>query len=247
MTAILDRRDSSDTPAGTGPADVAASPVGRLKAAALFTAVSDALNFVAAEPSVVAVLAGVRLEAFDGQLVAVATDRFVLGVSRVHYSGAAFSVTVSTQDARALARMAKTLKRDGWREATVEVDATAVSFRFSTGESMTVPGMDGDYPDWRHLIPPTDQRMGAVIGVAYDPVFLAKFAKVRTDERLRNMVVFPAMTDARLNATVVQVGEDFIGAVRPAHKDEQRYERPGWLASPAVVAARSATQAASDD
>jgi hypothetical protein len=64
----------------------------------------------------------VRLEAVDGQLVAAAADRFVLGVSRADYSGEAFTVVIAASDAKALVKMAKTLKRDeASREVTVEV------------------------------------------------------------------------------------------------------------------------------
>ncbi|WP_244918342.1 hypothetical protein [Mycobacterium xenopi] len=96
-------------PAGDG----AWSSPNVLKANVLYTAVSDALNFAAAATEMVTAIAAVRIEASETQLVAVATNRFVLGVSRVDYQGAPFAVTIAVDDAKTLARMAKTAKRDG--------------------------------------------------------------------------------------------------------------------------------------
>ncbi|MCK5754691.1 MAG: hypothetical protein KAH46_18515, partial [Mycobacterium sp.] len=101
---------------------MAAPVTNTLTAAALFTAVSDALLFAAPTSAKQPVLEAVRLEFGAGQLVAVATDRFVLGASRVEYRGAAFTMMLAGSDAKALAKMAKTGKREeSTREVVVEV------------------------------------------------------------------------------------------------------------------------------
>jgi hypothetical protein len=191
-----------------------------LKAKALHTAVLDALNFAAPASVKQPSLEAVRLEAVDGQLVAVATDRFVLGASRVDYTGAAFTVMVAASDATTLVKMAKTsLKRDeASREVTVKVaDGGGQStFRFSTGESLPVRGLDVEFPEWRQLVPSNAARMGRIIGMGYKPALFAKFAKVRPDESRAHMVVFPSVTSqGRPGPTVVQVGEDFVGMLMP--------------------------------
>ena len=53
-------------------------------------------------------LQNVRIEATETQLVAVATDRFLLGASRADYAGEAFTVSIEGQQVDALLRMAKT-------------------------------------------------------------------------------------------------------------------------------------------
>lgn len=228
MTAVLEQPVEGESLGGS------ASAPNTLKAKALYTAVSDALNFAAPASAMVPCLEAVRLEAVDGQLVAAATDRFVLGVSCVDYAGDAFTVMIAATDAKALVKMAKTLKRDeGSREVTVEVVGAGaqVTFRFSTGEALTVRGLDVEFPRWRQLVPSDDARMGGIVGMGYSPALVSKFTKVRPDEGER-MVVFPSLTsDGRPGPTVVRIGERFVGLLMPlrAPGGEERYVRPGWL------------------
>jgi hypothetical protein len=84
-------------------------------AKALHMVVADALNFAAPASLNIPAIATVRIEATDGRFVSIATDRYVLGVSRVDYTGEAFSLTVDVDDAKNLARIAKTVKRAGRR------------------------------------------------------------------------------------------------------------------------------------
>lgn len=86
MTAVL---DSSVCVEGEG---AAVPEVNTLKAKALHTALSDAILFTTAKALGLPMLEAIRLEFGGGQLIAVATDRFTLGASRVEYSGAAFDM-----------------------------------------------------------------------------------------------------------------------------------------------------------
>ncbi|WP_293003773.1 hypothetical protein [Mycobacterium sp.] len=244
MTAVL------ETSASVGPdGDVVASApvVNTMGAAALFTALSDALLFTAPASAQLPMLDAVRLEFGGGQLVAAATDRFVLGVSRVDYTGRPLTVLVSGGEAKALAKMAKTVKRDEKsREVTIEDGAVdeprkfAVTFRFSTGEAMTVRGMDVEFPTWRRLLPADASRMGGLIGMGYNPAHLARFAKARSAEQGAGaqMVVFPTSGErGKPGPTVIRIGENFIGLLMPIRPtgDKWEYGRPGWL-DPAAVA-----------
>lgn len=243
MTVVLDRPQVSE---GLDRGDESASVTGVLKAKALHTAVADALLFAAPPSMMLPQLEAVRLEFTDGQLVAAATDRFALGVSRVDYHGPAATLCVAGSDAKALVKMARTLKRDEKsREVTVErLDGGAqVMFRFSTGESMTVRGLDVEFPKWRHLIAVDDSRMGEVVGMGYSPTLVARFGKVRPDEHGpgARMVMFPTVQQSgRPGPTVVRVGEDFIGLLMPIRPEGGHlwgYQRPGWLDGPASAGA----------
>ncbi|BCI84708.1 hypothetical protein MTY66_63330 (plasmid) [Mycolicibacterium sp. TY66] len=243
MTSVLDKPVVVDAE----PQDDAAPAVNLMKAKALFTVLSDALLFTSKVVGL-PMLETVRLEFGDGWLVAAATDRFALGVSRVAYTGEAFDMVLDGADAKTLVKMAKTAKRDeGWREVTIEVaDANglpSVTFRFSSGESLTVRGSDLSFPRWRELIPADDSRMGEVVGVGYDPSRLAQFAKVRPDEaggRGGRMAVFPTLsTSGRPGPTAIRIGEDFVGVLMPVSPpagEKWAYERPGWLTKTASVA-----------
>lgn len=242
MTAVL------ETPIAaveeTSIEGVVAPVVNMLKAKALYTAVSDALLFAAPTSAKLPFLEAVRLEFGAGQLVAVATDRFVLGASRVEYSGEAFTMMVAGSDAKALVKMAKTGKRDeGAREVTIEVvDAGAqVTFRFSTGEAITVRGLDVQFPKWRHLLPSDDSRMGGIVGMGYTGPYLGRFTRARADEQASgaHMVVFPSVTSGgKPGPTAISIGEDFFGLLMPVRPpgDEWAFQRPGWLDAAASAA-----------
>ena len=145
--------------------------------------------------------------------------------------------------------MAKTAKRDeGWREVTVEVADVEfrprVTFRFNSGESVTVRGSDLDFPKWRLLIPADSSRMGTTVGVAYDPSRLVPFTKVRPNEggARRRVAMYPTVSsNGRPGPTAVRIGDNFTGVVFPERPDDDgpswSYARPDWLAAPASVAA----------
>jgi len=196
----------------------------------LHAAIADALNFAAPVSARIPAIAVVHVEATAERLVAVATDRFVLGATRVDYTGVPFTLTIGSEEAKTLARMAKTPKRDErFRAVDVTVGERQVSFAFSTGEAMTVRDTDTDFPKWRHLLPSSDERMGAIIGMGYRPSNLAKFAKVANVGGER-MAVFPTVTERGPGCTVVTIGENFVGLVMPvrASGDVERYSMPQW-------------------
>ncbi|WND60089.1 hypothetical protein QQA43_31060 (plasmid) [Mycolicibacterium vanbaalenii] len=234
MTAVVLDRPVVDE---ASVEEMAAPVTNTLTAAALFTAVSDALLFAAPTSAKQPVLEAVRLEFGAGQLVAVATDRFVLGASRVEYRGAAFTMMLAGSDAKALAKMAKTGKREeSTREVVVEVaeaDA-AVTFRFSTGEVMTVRGLDVVFPKWRHLLPSDASRMGGIVGMGYTGAYLGRFTRARAEEQSSGaqMVVFPSVTSSgKPGPTAVRIGENFFGLLMPVRPpgDEWAFSRPSWL------------------
>lgn len=224
-----------------------------MMAAALFTVLSDALLFTSSPAARLPMLEAVRLEFGAGQLVAAATDRFVLGVSRVAYSGRPFTMLVSGGEAKALAKMARTAKRDEdsrevrIEDAVCEPSKFAVTFRFSTGEAMTVRGIDVEFPAWRHLLPSDAARMGGLVGMGYHPARFARFTKARLAEQDAGaqMVVFPTTGDqGKPGPTVITIGENFIGLLMPIRPpgDTWEYGRPGWL--DAAVGDRAADAAA---
>lgn len=231
MTAVLETRDGVIDGAAEG-----ASTSNTMKAKALHTALTDALLFAAPASMRLPFLEAVRLEFGDGQLVAAATDRMAVGVSRVEYVGDSFAVVVSAREAKALAKMAKTATRRGQASRWVEIVAEGrdVAFRFSTGESLTVRALDAELPDWRKLIPRDAHLMGGIAGMGYHPSLVAKFAKVRPDEQGpgTSMVLFASVTSSgKPGPTVVRVGENFVGVLMPQRPpgDTWEYRRPDWL------------------
>lgn len=231
MTALMENRpvdSTAEAPEGSAPASL-----NRMLAADLHHAISDSLNFAAPVSDNVPPVAVVHLEVTAEQLIAVATNRFVLGVTTVEYSGHAFNLTIGIEDAKVLARMAKTAKRDErLREVVIEIAERQATFRFTTGEAMTLRDTDTDFPKWRQLIPADDRHMGLAKGYGYDPNQLIRFGKVHRKGNGR-MVMYGTLKEDRPGLTVVHIGEHFVGAIMPArhpNDSEETYSVPPWLA-----------------
>lgn len=207
-----------------------------LKAHALHTVMSDAIVFAGTDATIPA-LNGIRIETVargdSVDLIAVATDRFTLGVSRADASGdilPGFNLTAS--DAKNLVRIAKTLTRmQSYRTVDVETDdyTQNVVFTFSSGESVTVRKAEHEFPRWRQPFPADDAGMADdVSGIGYTPEYLAKFGKVAASKR-NPMRFFPRA----MKPGVVMIGDDFMGIIMPVRipGDTNRgtYATPVWF------------------
>lgn len=229
---------------------------GAMRAVDLFAAISDVLPFAGTDATL-PMLTCIKLEASSDRMVSVTTDRFTLGARRVDYSGEAFEAMLWGADAKNLQRIAKTVKRDvGTRTVAIELqrrrvwqagedhrdmsagtesgDVVALTFKFSTGEAITVQAADVQFPKWQHLIPTTDEITPAdgLARLAYNPGYLAKFAKVSSDAN-HQMVLWtrPGVENKPLTVTI---GTEFIGLIMPVRMpstDVSGYARPSWVSS----------------
>jgi DNA polymerase-3 subunit beta len=95
------------------------------------------------------VLAGVRLEAIDGRLVAAATDTFRLATRSVAFDGTLTNDAIVP--ARALTEAARSATEQG-EAVTVVLEAGQVSFLFGE-RRLTSRLIEGSYPDYRSLFP----------------------------------------------------------------------------------------------
>ena len=211
-----------------------------LKASDLFQVMNDALQF--ASPSIgVPAIESVRIETTPNDaetvnVLGVATDRFVLGVSRVTAVGdAELGVTLSADDVKNVLRIAKTSKRDaGWREATVhDAGDAGVTFTFTTGETVTVRQVDAEFPRWRQLVTiDADAIARPSSGIGADPRKLAQFSRIAA-AKSAPMQLFPGVTiEGRLKPIHVRIGDDFYGLIMPVRApgaDLFTYETPAWL------------------
>lgn len=221
-----------------------------IKADALFTVLTVASTFAGSDKTL-PMLTAVRLDFTESQVTGAGTDRFVLGVQRADYSGEAFSALITTDDVKTIARVAKTATRDrGWREAEIEIQrekswpagadyrdpaaaveradgrVVSVSFRFNSGEAITVQTLDSEFPKYKQLIPADVIAMGDDIATVkgFNASYLAKFAKVPGSYQMKLIVG----KDTR--PSVVSIGDDFIGLIMPVRlADWNGYARPAWL------------------
>jgi DNA polymerase III sliding clamp (beta) subunit (PCNA family) len=205
-----------------------------LKAADLRRILTVAKTFASTDATVPAINA-VRIEASESTIIAVATDRFVLGVVPADWTGEAFIATLDGTHVETLIKMAKTAKRDAqWREVTVEIvdtvhkyEPTVIEFRFTTGESLSVRTSDHDFPKFRQLVPSAilleTENVTPTKLASFDASKLAQFAKVPGHERM-------SMWIRGTKPTVVRIGDDFIGLIMPVRTpDGTEYVWPAWL------------------
>lgn len=208
-----------------------------IKSHQLFTVMSDALLFASSDATL-PMLNAVRLETVargdSVDLMAIATDRFTLGVSRADSDGDVLpGFNLAATDAKNLVRIAKTAARmQTYRTVDVETDdyTQNVVFTFSSGETVTVRKHEHDFPrGWRQLFPHDNAGMtDDVSGIGYTPEYLAKFSKVAASKR-NPMQFFPRTA----KPGVVMIGDDFIGLIMsvgiPGETNRGTYSTPVWF------------------
>lgn len=161
----------------------------------------------------------VHLEISGDTLLAVATDRFVLGVAKAPISrdgadipdGPLLDVTVA--DVKSLLPLLKVAKRDDSTSVTVTVEDRMLHLLRSDGIAARITDAKVQFISWRYLIgrvrgsEPVGEIQG--FGANLDPAKLVKFTRVRRYERER-MTIEPNCEASHLPMTI-RVGENFVG------------------------------------
>jgi DNA polymerase III sliding clamp (beta) subunit (PCNA family) len=183
------------------------------------------------------ILNAVRLEATGTHLIAVATDRFVLGVSSAPYEGTPFMITLPMPEVKLVIGACKVkagrFKPDDVVDLRVTPKRTLLHVTLDE-TVITVPTfkVDFPYPDWRKLIG-TSTDVGEVIGtVGINPTYLAKFGRIGPT-RAKFYLRGPSQ------AVMVCVGDDFVGLIMPIRlrddDDPKVWTLPEWLAGSAAI------------
>lgn len=222
------------------------------KSADLHRIMNDAMAFASPASAMIPAIESVRIESMPAaggdagsvSVVAVATDRFTLGVSHVITSGdVGLGVTIAAADVKNVLKIAKTVKRDeNWRMCTVshDVDTDTVSFTFTSGESVSVRTVEADFPRWRQLLATDPADFGRPAGgLGVDPLKLAQFSKVAA-AKTDTLQFFPSIGETpgngerpRLKPVHVKIGDDFYGLVMPVRAPGGglfAYSAPSWIA-----------------
>lgn len=207
-----------------------------MKAHELHTILNDAVRFASTDDTIPQITV-VRLETFGTNIVAVATDRFVLGVSRADCEGDSFAATISAHDVKNVLKIAKTVRRD-YTSRHVGIDHNAdqstVTFMFNTGESITVNTSDRDFPNWQRLLNISSDSSAGVGFISVNQSKLSVFTGVRGGkETMRAYVREPN------KPIIVTVGDSFVGLLMPVRVPDLDYvySPPAWLTATSSVAA----------
>lgn len=168
-----------------------------LQAHQLHRVLSDAAVFASHDETMPRICM-VHVEFTGDHMLAVATDRFRLGVSKIgpvdgktvlgSVDGEA-SFNLALRDVQTLIKLSKTLRRDErtrvvWinqsNDGAVRDDGTrvgTVTFKFSDGASLDVVPQDTEFPRWRQLFPESGTQVPRD-ATAFTAEYLASFAKV---------------------------------------------------------------------
>lgn len=195
-----------------------------VKAADLHRILSDVKPFTSKDATIPA-LCTVQIETRDGSIVAVATDRFTLGISRADYSGEDFSVVIPVTAIDNILRIAKTLRRDEQcRTVNIEADGGNINFTFATGESLSIKCSTEQFPKWRQLIPVGgwDNEAEGDAMVGYNTAYLARFSKV-------SGVGMKLFSRGRSKPSIVTIGTDFVGLIMPWRTEDGAFVKPTWI------------------
>lgn len=175
------------------------------------------------------VLQSIHLEGKGGYLLATATDRYILGISRTKVEGAdGFQALVKLKDVRHILATFKsrkgiitsvTLTTSGSTADGNNLTVTLADGMFADADDLTARYglIDGEFPKIAKLFtewqPPTE-----VAGTGYNPAYLARFAHV-ADNRNVPVKVTPGSISGSAGgksfATIVQAGDYFLGAIMP--------------------------------
>jgi hypothetical protein len=205
-----------------------------VSAAELARIIKDSAIFASRDASLPMINA-VRLESSAEHLVAIATDRFTLGVSMANYvdgEGATFGATLRLPQAQILAKVAESTKAS-FTEVAITATDTTVTFTFASGESVTLPSVGGmEFPAWRKLM--VDREFTPTDALGLDPKLVARFARVKDAARQHMLVKFCGPS----KPAVISIGSQFFGLVMPVRidADAAKTPLPEWLTTAQTTA-----------
>jgi DNA polymerase III sliding clamp (beta) subunit (PCNA family) len=189
------------------------------------------------------VLASVKLEVRGDRLLAIATDRYTLGVSKINVEDAdGFEALVKAKDVRHILNTFKNRKAIQSKVAlTVSEGSITVSLvdgLFADAEDLTARYglMDGTFPKVLEIFRQWKPADSGVIGC--NPAYLARFQHVTSmrGEPVRMSV------GSGTSPVIVQAGDYFLGAIMPVRFDKATgpVELSAWVeGEPEAVAEAS--------
>lgn len=192
----------------------------------------EAALFARTEPDI-PVISAVHVEARGGNLVAVATDRFVLGASKTELDEPGqFLAVLSLRQVKTITQLAGAGKQC-FSTVAIDADDKQVRVAFSSGETLTLPAEvteRGAHTKWLELLESAPDS-GPSKAMHINPQLLAKFARLQGGRSSRmSMHFFGHAKPIR-----VTVGDDFVGLVMPVRMPDEAsmdWAAPEWAREP---------------
>lgn len=192
-----------------------------LKEASLFASTNDTIPVINA----------VHLEARDQELIAVATDRFVLGASKteIDENTGPFVAALPLRQVKTIVQLAGG-GRQAFSKVTLDANDKQIRVAFSSGETLTLANEleAGAHRAWVKLLKSsTDDEPSKAMDL--NPQLLAKFARVSGATRMR-LHFFGYVKPIR-----VTIGDSFVGLVMPVRMPDDvsmDWSVPEWTDPP---------------
>lgn len=191
----------------------------------------EAALFAHSSPDIPVVNA-VHVEARGGQLVAVATDRFVLGASKTELDEPGqFLAALSLRQVKTITQLAGAGKQC-FSTVVIDADDKQVKVAFSSGETLTLPAEveRGAHTAWLKLLDSVpDCEPSKAMDV--NPQLVAKFARLQGARASRMRMHF----FGHAKPIRVSVGDSFVGLVMPVRMPDEvsmDWAVPEWLREP---------------
>ncbi|OBB49667.1 hypothetical protein [Mycolicibacterium fortuitum] len=201
----------------------------KLQTNELVRVLKEAALFAHSSPDI-PVINAVHVEARGGDLVAVATDRFVLGASKTELDEPGqFLAVLPLRQVKTITQLAGAGKQC-FSTVAIDADDKQVRVAFSSGETLTLPSEveRGAHRAWMGLLKSSasDEPSKAM---DLNPQLVAKFARVSGATRMR-MHFFGHAKPIR-----VSVGDSFVGLVMPVRMPDDvsmDWSVPEWTDPP---------------
>lgn len=167
------------------------------------------------------VLGAVRLELGAGTILAVGTDRYRLHTDTAKTNGATdeAGALLDRADAAAVCKLVK-----GAGEVTVTISAGSFAVR-TANSTATYATVDGEFPRWRSLMPEHNHDDGPSAPFAYNPQYLADFAKVVQRADYRGRAVKPSVMRIQQvspsKPARITIGETFVALLMPVRLPDE--------------------------
>ena len=184
----------------------------QLMTSELVRILKDAALFVRTSPDI-PIINAVHLSTRGQELIAVGTDRFVLGASKAELdadSSGEFAAALPLRQVKTILQLAGACKQS-WSRVAIDSGEDGVRVAFSSGETLVLPaGLEtGAHIAWLKLLhsAPEDAPSKAM---DLNPQLLARFGRVSGGSSRARWFFFGHTRPVR-----VTIGDDFVGIVMP--------------------------------
>jgi len=195
-------------------------------------------SLFASNNNTIPVINAVHLESRDQELIAVGTDRFVLGVSKteVEESTGPFGVALPLRQVKTIIQLAAA-GNQAFSKVALDANEKSVRVAFSSGETFTLPNdlEFGAHKKWIQLLESSPDD-GPSKAMDLNPQLLAKFARVSGCSAARMRLHF----SGHIRPIRVSIGDAFVGMVMPMRIPDDAsmdWAVPEWVKPPVVEVA----------